>query len=133
MYGVLSAHCWTPGNWWCCKLTLQYLHPTRHERLVTREYTDFIKQMTDVDTSPGDPVFYLHDNYVDRLYWQSQQINATDRMYAISGNTTVTEPASGWQALTLDYELNMFGAAENAKMEDVMNIQGGFLCYAFEY
>ncbi|PVH82456.1 hypothetical protein DL98DRAFT_547905 [Cadophora sp. DSE1049] len=74
--------------------------------------------MTDVDSSPGDPVFYLHHNYVDRLYWQWQQINATDRMYAISGNTTVTEPATGWETLTLDYELNMFGAAENARMQD---------------
>ncbi|KAH9219820.1 hypothetical protein DL95DRAFT_457086 [Leptodontidium sp. 2 PMI_412] len=89
--------------------------------------------MTDVDSSPGDPVFYLHHNYVDRLYWQWQQINATDTMYAISRNTTVTEPATGWKALTLDYELDMFGVADNAKMEDAMNIQGGFLCYAFEH
>ncbi|KAH7412928.1 hypothetical protein BKA64DRAFT_703041 [Cadophora sp. MPI-SDFR-AT-0126] len=89
--------------------------------------------MTAVDSSPGDPVFYLHHNYIDRLYWQRQQINATDRMFAISGNTTVTEPATSWEALTLDYELNMFGASKYARMEDVMNIQGGYLCYAFEY
>ncbi|KAF8853630.1 hypothetical protein BDZ45DRAFT_729363 [Acephala macrosclerotiorum] len=26
--------------------------------------------MTDVDSSPGDSVFYQHHNYLDRLYWQ---------------------------------------------------------------
>lgn len=89
--------------------------------------------MTDVDSSPGDPVFYLHHNYLDRLYWQWQQIGGTERLHLISGNTTVTEPASGWEALTLDYEMNMYGAADDIAIGDVTNIQGGFLCYAFEY
>ncbi|EKD21315.1 uncharacterized protein L3040_000650 [Drepanopeziza brunnea f. sp. 'multigermtubi'] len=89
--------------------------------------------MTDVDASPGDPVFYLHHAYLDRLYWQWQQVSAADRMFAISGNTTVTEPADGWEEMTLDYELSMFGVGESVRMEEVMNIQGGYLCYAFEY
>ncbi|KAK6586432.1 hypothetical protein PZA11_001489 [Diplocarpon coronariae] len=89
--------------------------------------------MTDINSSPGDPVFYLHHNYLDRLYWQWQQISATDRMFVVSGNTTVTEPATGWEKLTIDYELDMLGAFENVRMKEVMNIQGGYLCYAYEY
>jgi tyrosinase len=89
--------------------------------------------MTDVDSSPRDPVFYLHHNYVDRLYWQWQQINATERLHLVSGNTTITESADGWKAMTLDYEMNMYGIVDNVTIGDVTNIQGGYLCYEFEY
>ncbi|RDW89637.1 hypothetical protein BP6252_01669 [Coleophoma cylindrospora] len=89
--------------------------------------------MTDVDSSPGDPVFYLHHNYLDRLYWQWQQINPTERLYLVGGNTTVTEPSSGWETMTLEYEMNMFGIADNVTIATVSNIQGGYLCYEFEY
>ncbi|KAI9055630.1 hypothetical protein LZ554_000574 [Drepanopeziza brunnea f. sp. 'monogermtubi'] len=89
--------------------------------------------MTDVDCSPGDPVFYLHHNYLDRLYWQWEQLSPKDRMYNISGYTTVTEPEGGWEEMTLDYEMSMFGVGESVRIEEVMNIQGGYLCYAFEY
>jgi tyrosinase len=89
--------------------------------------------MADVDSSPGDPVFYLHHNYLDRLYWQWQQINATERLHLIKGNTTVTESPTGWAPLTLDYEMEMYGTTDNVAIGDVTNIQGGFLCYSFEY
>ncbi|PBP16163.1 tyrosinase [Diplocarpon rosae] len=89
--------------------------------------------MVDVNSSPGDPLFYLHHCFLDRLYWQWQQISGADRIFAISGNTTVTEPPTGWEKLTLDYELDMSGAYENVRLEEVMNIQGGYLCYAYEY
>jgi tyrosinase len=89
--------------------------------------------MTDVDSSPGDPVFYLHHNYLDRLYWQWQQINPTARLNLISGYTTINEPVTGWRNLTLDSTLNMYGIVENATVGDVTNIQGGYLCYEFEY
>lgn len=89
--------------------------------------------MSDVDSSPGDPVFYLHHNYLDRLYWQWQQINPTERLNLIAGNTTINEPADGWKALSLDTELNMFGVAPNSTVGDMTNIQSGYLCYEFEY
>ncbi|PBP27391.1 tyrosinase [Diplocarpon rosae] len=89
--------------------------------------------MVDVNSSPGDPLFYLHHCFLDRLYWQWQQIGGTDRIFAISGNTTVTEPSTGWEKLTLDYELSMSGAYENVRLEEVMNAQGGYLCYTYEY
>ncbi|KAH8648988.1 hypothetical protein BGZ60DRAFT_509291 [Tricladium varicosporioides] len=91
------------------------------------------QRMTDVDSSPGDPIFYLHHNYLDRLYWQWQQLNATARLNYVAGSTTINEPAAGWEAMTLDYEMNMYGIVNNVTIGDVTNIQGGYLCYAFEY
>ena len=81
--------------------------------------------MTDVDSSPGDPTFYLHHNYLDRLYWQWQQINGTERLNLIEGNTTVTEPSTGWVAYTMDTEMSMYGVVDNVPVGDVLNIQGG--------
>jgi tyrosinase len=88
--------------------------------------------MTDVDSSPGDLVFYLH-TYLDRLWWQWEQINAAERMFAIEGNTTVTEPPSGWETMTIDYEMDMYDIVPNVTIRDVVNIQGGYLCYEYEY
>lgn len=89
--------------------------------------------MTDVDSSPGDPLFYLHHNYLDRLYWQWQQINPDERLSLVAGNTTVTEPPGGFVAMTLDYEMSLFGIVDDVAIRDVTNIQGGYLCYEFEY
>lgn len=89
--------------------------------------------MTDVDSSPGDPVFYLHHAYLDRLYWQWQQLKPSTNLYAIGGNTTIHEPAAGWETLTADYEMSAYGLAEDRRVGDLLNIQGGYLCYAYEY
>lgn len=89
--------------------------------------------MTDVDSSPGDPLFYLHHAYLDRLWWQWEQINATDRMFAMQGNTTVTEPPGGFVEMTINYEMSVFGILPNVTIADVANIQGGYLCYDYEY
>lgn len=89
--------------------------------------------MTDVDASPGDPLFYLHHTYLDRLWWQWEQINAKDRMFSIGGNTTVTEPPGGFVKMTIDYEMNMYDIVPNVTISDVVNIQGGYLCYDYEY
>ncbi|RDI82366.1 hypothetical protein Vi05172_g7687 [Venturia inaequalis] len=89
--------------------------------------------MTDVDSSPGDPLFYLHHTYLDRLWWQWEQIDAAGRMFAMGGNTTVTEPPGGFVEMTIDYEMNMFDIVPNVTIADVVNIQGGYLCYDYEY
>lgn len=89
--------------------------------------------MTDVDSSPGDPLFYLHHTYLDRLWWQWEQIDAAGRMFAMGGNTTVTESPGGFVEMTIDYEMNMFDIVPNVTIADVVNIQGGYLCYDYEY
>jgi len=54
-------------------------------------------------------------------------------MFVVSGNTTVTEPATGWVSLTLDHEIDIYGVVDNVAVGDVMNIQDRFLCFEFEY
>ncbi|CZR52293.1 related to monophenol monooxygenase (tyrosinase) [Phialocephala subalpina] len=89
--------------------------------------------MIDVAASPGDPMFFMHHTYLDRIWWQWQQINATSRLYGMGGNTTTSEPATGWVTTTLDYVLSSYGIIPNVTIDEVMNIQGGYLCYEYEY
>jgi tyrosinase len=89
--------------------------------------------MIDVAASPGDPMFFMHHTYLDRIWWQWQQINATSRLYGMGGNTTTSEPATGWVTTTLDYVLSSYGIIPNVTIDKVMNIQGGYLCYEYEY
>lgn len=62
-----------------------------------------------------------------------QQCNPAERLFLVAGNTTVTEPTDGCIAMTLDYEMNMFGIVPNVTIRDVANIQAGYLCYEYEY
>lgn len=71
--------------------------------------------MTDVNSSPGDPVFYLHHNCLIRLYWQWQQLNPSVRLDLVAGNTTVHEPVTGWVELTGEFEMEMYGIGPNVK------------------
>ncbi|KAF8853844.1 hypothetical protein BDZ45DRAFT_657373 [Acephala macrosclerotiorum] len=89
--------------------------------------------MVDGDCSPGDPIFFLHHNYLDRLWWQWQQSNSSSRMYDMAGYTTSEEPATGWVNTTLSYVMSMYDIIPNVTVEQVMNVQGGYLCYEFEY
>lgn len=108
--------------------------------------------MGDIDNSPGDPVFFLHHAYVDRMWWQceslrlwekqiisdknsGQQQNASVRLTEMTGHTTqaIYAPATEWVDTTLDYELFSYGFVPNVTIADVMNVQGGYLCYEYDY
>lgn len=93
--------------------------------------------MADIDSSPGEPAFFLHHNYIDRLWWKWQEADSANRLYAIGGptvNITLNvEPATGWTNATLDYVLSSYGLLPNTTIETVMNIQGGYLCYRYDY
>jgi tyrosinase len=78
-------------------------------------------------SSPGDPLFYLHHTFLDRVWWQWQEKNLPARLTDIAGYTTPNGPVNA----TLDDELNMFGVIPNATIRDVMDIRGPLLC--FEY
>lgn len=36
-------------------------------------------------SSPGDPLFYLHHAFIDKLWWDWQTVNPGARLYAIGG------------------------------------------------
>jgi tyrosinase len=41
--------------------------------------------MMDVFASPGDPLFYLHHTYLDKIWWQWQSQNLSFRLTEVSG------------------------------------------------
>jgi len=42
--------------------------------------------MQDVNLSPGDPIFYLHHTYLDKLWWDWQSQDLSKRLVEITGN-----------------------------------------------
>jgi tyrosinase len=93
--------------------------------------------MSDIYSSPGEPAFFLHHNYIDRLWCQWQQANPEVRFWQMNGNivnqTEYVEPATGWGTASLDYELSTYGMLPNVTIATVMNVQGGYLCCEYDY
>ena len=48
--------------------------------------------MSDTLLSPGDPLFYLHHTYLDKLWWTWQQSDLPTRLSDISGPNIVIPP-----------------------------------------
>jgi tyrosinase len=92
--------------------------------------------MSDIKSSPGDPIFFMHHMYIDRVWWQWQKQDPVNRLYDISGptlnQTANVEPAGGWQNATLHYELSSFNIKPNTTIGHVMNTEGGYLCYGYD-
>ncbi|PYI01232.1 tyrosinase [Aspergillus sclerotiicarbonarius CBS 121057] len=92
--------------------------------------------MADIKSSPGDPIFFMHHMYIDRVWWLWQKQDPINRLYDISGptvnHTANVEPAGGWQNATLHYELSSFNIMANTTIGHVMNTQGGYLCYGYD-
>ncbi|KAI1087408.1 Di-copper centre-containing protein [Rostrohypoxylon terebratum] len=99
--------------------------------------------MINAFTSPGDPVFYLHHGYVDKLWWDWQSLNLTTRLTEIGGNNTSRgfgggfpggPPAftdyfnDGGNTTTLNHTLWSAGVMDNVTIADVMDPSGKFMC-----
>lgn len=88
-------------------------------------------EMSNPISSPGDPLFYLHHTFLDRVWWRWQQQNLPARLSDIAGYTTQEPPAGGWINATLDDELNMYGVIPNALIREVMDVTGDLLCMEY--
>lgn len=75
-----------------------------------------------------DPLFYLHHANLDRLWWQWQQLNPTERLTDISGPDSQGPAATN---VTLQYEIDMGKLALKVKIADVMHIGRRALCYSY--
>ncbi|KAK9784031.1 putative Tyrosinase copper-binding domain-containing protein [Seiridium cardinale] len=103
--------------------------------------------MLDVVASPGDPLFFLHHTYLDRVWWQWQEQNLTTRLTDMSGrniptqtyldqnsfdypSTAVTDYFNdgGTNVTTLNHTLWMVGLIPNATIADVMDLGGDLIC-----
>ena len=45
--------------------------------------------MVDPVSSPGDPLFYLHHTWLDKLWWNWQSIDLKHRLTDISGTNII--------------------------------------------
>lgn len=81
-------------------------------------------------TAPNDPVFFLHHAQVDRVWW-SWQTMVDERRWQYNGvarNDSTAEAGLG-DILEFGYLLEKGTAV---KVEDVMDIEGGLLCYRYD-
>ncbi|TLS27447.1 hypothetical protein PpBr36_05465 [Pyricularia pennisetigena] len=85
--------------------------------------------MEDIDASPGDPLFYLHHAFVDRLWWNWQMADPANRLYQLGGPST----QKGTDQTTLDYVMTTYEIRPNVTVGQVMDIQGDYLCYQYDY
>lgn len=135
--------------------------PERVHNLVTGHTGDFVKFYTNLDSAEGfhttphvmvggdmadaaqsanDPLFWLHHGQLDRLWWMWQN-NHPSNKDAFGGGTIpgvltkltfdlfpagMPPGAHKWTPLPNDN----FG--ENKKVRDLMDTEGGFLCYTYE-
>lgn len=102
--------------------------------------------MINVSASPGDPIFFLHHAYLDRVWWQWQQANLSSRLTDISGRnvpTNETLAAGGLSyptaaildydgdpanVTTLNHNLWMVALIANATAGDVMDLGSAVSC-----
>jgi tyrosinase len=84
-------------------------------------------------TSPNDPVFFLHHTQIDRLWAQWQDDNAPVRTNEYAGPRTAkaktTDPEP--EPAGLADVMKMLGMDEDLAVQEVMDIQGGLLCYSY--
>jgi tyrosinase len=90
--------------------------------------------MANMDSSVGDPSFFLHHGFIDRNWWTWQNIDPTNNLYQISGYTTQKPlPSGGYEEVTLDYVMSSWGVLPDVTVYDVMDAEGGYLCYEYDY
>ncbi|KAJ0270655.1 hypothetical protein CBS470a_013438 [Colletotrichum nupharicola] len=102
--------------------------------------------MSDPIESNGDPLFYLHHAYLDRVWWQWQEANLTARLTDISGQNIpdqsildmagLSAPGSeltdyngdNGNVTTLNHVLFIQNLVPNVNIADIMDIRGDVVC-----
>ncbi|KDR80002.1 hypothetical protein GALMADRAFT_222927 [Galerina marginata CBS 339.88] len=90
-------------------------------------------EMGDLYNSPSDPIFYLHHANLDRVWWSWQKKDLSRRLVDISGpiNLLDYDNVLGGN-VTLSFPLSLGLNAPNVTIADVMDINGGTLCYEYD-
>lgn len=87
-------------------------------------------QMGNAYNSPGDPLFYLHHANVDRVLWLWQQRDLETRLAQVGGPATPFD--YGGVNVTLDFEVDLGTIADAITLGDLLDSEGGVLCYTYE-
>ncbi|CAI6333839.1 unnamed protein product [Periconia digitata] len=111
--------------------------------------------------SPGDPLFYLHHAYIDKVWWTWQSADPEHRLYEISGQNQLYAfpkflsetdmcgvapesilpplepyglgaPGDPGMETTLGHVLHWAGVLTNVTVGEIMDIEGGMLCYEYD-
>lgn len=82
-------------------------------------------------SSPSDPIFYMHHLFVDHELASWQQVNVTRKQTVTDSCANGSSPCTS--SITSNNVLDMNGLRANAKVGDILNTQGGFLCYNYDY
>ncbi|KAL6885814.1 Di-copper centre-containing protein [Trichoderma evansii] len=100
-----------------------------------------IGEISDLYSSPGEPLFYLHHCNVDRLWNLWQHFDWPNRKYDISGpNTSYAYPydffgPKPYHNITLDYSMDFQGLlatkGQIRTIGDAMDTQDNGLCYKY--
>jgi tyrosinase len=77
-----------------------------------------------------EPLFWPHHVQVDRIWWIWQNLDPANRMFQYEGKTVIgNSPPT--RAVMADV-MHVLGLASDAPVSEVMNTEGGFLCYRYE-
>ncbi|KAH9904286.1 hypothetical protein F4778DRAFT_731979 [Xylariomycetidae sp. FL2044] len=79
-------------------------------------------------TSPNDPLFFLHHSQIDRLWWLWQQVDTDTRNADFSGNKYLSPdetPAAPTDVMTF------LGLGPNVTVSDVLMTDNDVLCYTY--
>jgi tyrosinase len=97
--------------------------------VVSFKFRPLLPCCVDQELTTQDPLFYIHHAFVDRLWWKWQSEDPTNRLYQLGGPVK----QGGSEETTLDHVMTTYGIRPNVTVRDVMDIQGGFLCYDYDY
>ncbi|KAK8078928.1 Di-copper centre-containing protein [Apiospora phragmitis] len=86
--------------------------------------------MADVRSSPGDPVFWLHHLYVDRVFaaWQARDATGARRR-TVAGCADGARPCT---PLTLQTLVPMGGLQKDVTVGEVLDTTDGAMCYTYQ-
>ncbi|RYP31226.1 hypothetical protein DL767_005855 [Monosporascus sp. MG133] len=88
--------------------------------------------MAEVAGSPGDPIFFMHHAFIDRM-WKAWQNQAQWRWTTISGCAAPGRNGQPCPPLTLDTVLSTRGIKPDVKVRDILDTEAAFLCYKYDY
>ncbi len=85
--------------------------------------------MSDAISSPSDPLFFMHHSFIDWTWktWQSKA--ASTRSATISGYADQSSSVP----LTVGTKLSSRGIQADVTVADILNTEGGYLCYKYDY
>ncbi|KAG8929957.1 hypothetical protein FRC02_004843 [Tulasnella sp. 418] len=119
---------------------MEYIEGIRCEGLHNAMHLQFgpgVGDLADPSHSPNDIMFFLHHNSLDRLWAKWQAANPANAA-SIGGGTEQALPQyddypSGLPpAVTTSSVIYASGLTPDITIADIMNTQGGYLCYRFD-